>query len=230
MVGGVTPVKSQWDRMQPGEPYNTAIEKHVARISQDFPNGIKVKVVVDSGCGAAYFITPHLLRSLGCTVITLNCFPSGIFPHDIEPTRANLGDLMQVVKDSGADLGIAHDGDADRMMAVDDKGRFIPGDKMLAILLGLGSKDIVTTLTPEYQKWVSGSGVPELTRMFQKNSRRGGGSGRPRCLGISTVSLPGRYLAAARVQYCESPAVIEFADSVLLTRCFGVVCSNGVTV
>jgi len=147
LVSGENPLKSQWERMQPGESYDTAIEKHVARIRQDFPGGIKLKVVVDCGCGAAYYITPHLLRSLGCAVITLNDYPSGVFPHDVEPIQANLGELMQAVKDYGADLGIAHDGDADRMMAVDDKGRFISGDKMLAILAGdSGSKDIVTTL------------------------------------------------------------------------------------
>jgi phosphoglucosamine mutase len=147
IVGGLTPVKTQWDRMQSGEVYSTAVEKHIARIVQDFPGGIKMKVVVDAGCGAAYFITPHLLTRLGCEVITLNCYPSGIFPHDVEPTQANLMGLIQAVKNSGADLGIAHDGDADRMMAVDNKGRFIPGDKMLAILAQeSGSKDIVTTL------------------------------------------------------------------------------------
>jgi len=147
MVGGVNPVSSQWDRMQPGESYNIAIEKHVERIKQDFPDNLRLKLVVDCGCGAAYYITPYLLRSLGCSVITLNGYPSGIFPHDIEPIEANLDELMQAVRDSGAALGIAHDGDADRMMAVDDKGRFIPGDKMLAILArDSGSKDIVTTL------------------------------------------------------------------------------------
>jgi phosphoglucosamine mutase len=147
LIGGVAPIKAQWDLMQTAEVYGTAIEKHVARIIQDFPGGIKLKVVIDCGCGAAYFITPHLLTRLGCEVVRLNCYARGIFPHDVEPTEANLGDLMRAVKDFGADLGIAHDGDADRMMAVDDKGRFIPGDKMLAILAqASGSKDIVTTI------------------------------------------------------------------------------------
>ncbi len=151
LIAGETPLKSQWDRMRPGEFYATGIEKHVARIRQDFPGDLKLKVVVDCSCGASYFITPHLLKSLGCDVITLNDYPSGVFPHDVEPTQANLGELIQAVKDSGADLGIAHDGDADRMMAVDDKGRFIPGDKMLAILAeDSGSKDIVTTLDASF--------------------------------------------------------------------------------
>jgi phosphoglucosamine mutase len=123
-----------WERMTEGEVYSTAVEKHTARILQDFPGGIKVKVVVDCGYGAAYFISPHMLTQLGCEVIPLNCTANGVFPHDVEPIEANLGDLMTAVKENGADLGIAHDGDADRMMAVDDRGRFVSGDKMLVVL------------------------------------------------------------------------------------------------
>jgi len=58
-----------------------------------------------------------------------------------------LQELCRKVKESGAAVGIAHDGDADRMMAVDEKGRFISGDKLLAILAkAVGAKDLVTTL------------------------------------------------------------------------------------
>jgi len=147
LISGKNPVNVKWDRMQTGEVYSTAVEKHINAIKADFPGGIKLRVVVDCGCGAAYFITPHLLTLLGCDVISLNCYPDGIFPHDVEPVEANLGELMQAVKDSGADLGIAHDGDADRMMAIDDRGRFITGDRMLAILArASGSRDIVTTI------------------------------------------------------------------------------------
>lgn len=147
LANGSSAINVQWDKMQSGVNYSTAVEKHVARIMQDFPGELKLKVVVDSGCGAAYFITPHLLTQLGCEVTAINCHPDGIFPHDVEPVEANLGDLIQVVKGSGSDLGIAHDGDADRMMAIDDRGRFIPGDKLLAILAqASGSKKIVTTI------------------------------------------------------------------------------------
>jgi phosphoglucosamine mutase len=142
-----TPMRSYWDKMLSGEIYSTAIEKHISRIIQDFPGGIKLRVVVDSGCGAAYFITPHLLNQLGCEVISMNCYPDGIFPHDIEPVESNLGDLMRTVKENKADVGIAHDGDADRMMAVDDLGRFISGDKLLAMFSQVsGSKNIITTV------------------------------------------------------------------------------------
>jgi phosphoglucosamine mutase len=147
LISGPSSMKTRWDKMSAGEVYSTAVEKHIQRIMQDFPGGIKLRVVVDSGCGAAYFITPHLLTQLGCEVISLNCYPNGIFPHDVEPVESNLGDLMQAVTANSADLGIAHDGDADRMMAVDNLGRFISGDKLLAMFAqASGKKNIVTTL------------------------------------------------------------------------------------
>ena len=103
--------------------------------------------MVDAGCGAASEITPRLLEKLGCEVVTLNCYPSGFFPRGIEPVADNLKELCNLVKESGAAVGIAHDGDADRMMAVDEQGRFITGDVMLAILArAVGAKDVVTTL------------------------------------------------------------------------------------
>jgi phosphoglucosamine mutase len=140
-------MEAAWAKMRSGQEDNSGIEKHLSRILDDFKGGIKTRVVVDCGGCAACFITPELLKRLGCEVIALNCIPSGIFPHDVEPLAANLGDLMRTVKETGADLGIAHDGDADRMMAVDELGRFIDGDKMLSILgRAMGSREIVTTI------------------------------------------------------------------------------------
>jgi len=137
----------QWDKIPDDKSYRTAIKKHVNRIMQDFPEILNLKVVIDSGCGAANFISPYLITKMGCEVIPLNCYPCGIFPRDAEPVENNLGELMRAVKEHGADLGIAHDGDADRMMAVDGLGRFITGDKLLAILAQESrSKQIVTTV------------------------------------------------------------------------------------
>ena len=77
----------------------------------------------------------------------MNCYASGRFPHDVEPIEANLGDLMVAVRQNQADLGIAHDGDADRIMAVDDRGRFISGDKLLVIFANNSkAREIVTTI------------------------------------------------------------------------------------
>jgi len=136
-----------WDKIKSSSIYSGAVERHIEHILRDFPGRLKLKVVLDCGCGAASVVTPYLLRRLGCEVVTLNCYPTGFFPHAIEPIESNLGDLMRATRELGADLGIAHDGDGDRMMAVDDKGRFIPGDKLLALFAQeVGAKGVVTTI------------------------------------------------------------------------------------
>ncbi len=138
---------AQWEEMKNSGVYERAAARHIEGIVSNFKHNLKVKVVVDAGGGAASGVTPLLLEKLGCEVITLNCQPSGVFPRGIEPSEANLSDLCRLVRKSGAAVGIAHDGDADRMMAVDDRGRFISGDKLLAILArAAGAKEIVTTL------------------------------------------------------------------------------------
>src|SRR5256885_12915450 len=92
-------------------------------------------VVVDPGTGAGCVVTPYLLRSLGGRVISLDAQPDGAFPGRMpEPIPDHLGDLMRLVSEVHADLGIAHDGDADRAIFVDDKGSFVYGDKSLALL------------------------------------------------------------------------------------------------
>jgi phosphoglucosamine mutase len=138
---------AKWEEIKPCGVYNGAIEHHINNILSHFPEKLKIKIVVDAGCGAAAEVTPGLLQKLGCEVVTLNCYNSGFFPRVIEPVAANLQELCRVVKESGAACGIAHDGDADRMMAVDDRGRFITGDVMLAVFAqALGVKEVVTTL------------------------------------------------------------------------------------
>jgi len=135
---------ASWEDMEMSRTYPQAVEEHVERVLQDFGSGMKLKVVVDCGCGAASLVTPYLLRRMGCEVLALNCDPSGHFPRDIEPTLENLGTLVQVVKATGADLGIAHDGDGDRMVAIDD---LIPGDKLLILFAReLGAGQVVTTM------------------------------------------------------------------------------------
>ncbi len=100
----------------------------------------KFLVALDCANGASCFTSPYLLEKLGCRVISINCQPDGTFPgHPSEPKPENLKDLVSLVKDTHADLGIAHDGDADRAIFVDDKGRYLYGDKTLALV----AKEIV---------------------------------------------------------------------------------------
>jgi phosphoglucosamine mutase len=144
-VGMVETVR--WDNIKTNGRYDSAVIRHIEGIIACFKNGLKVKVVVDAGGGAAYEATPLVLEKLGCEVIPLYCHPTGFFPRGIEPNEENLSELSRLVRESGAAVGIAHDGDADRMMAVDEKGRYIPGDKLLAVLAReAGAKDVVTTL------------------------------------------------------------------------------------
>ena len=147
LVLGDSFTAAPWDKIRDSGIYSGAIEKHVERILQGFSVQFKLKVVVDCGCGAASMVTPYLLTKMGCEVVSLNCSPGGFFPRNSEPIEANLGDLIKAVKELGADLGIAHDGDGDRMMVVDDRGRFVSGDKLLAIFAReVGAKEVVTTV------------------------------------------------------------------------------------
>lgn len=92
-------------------------------------------VVLDCGNGASVPTSPPLLRRLGARVVTLNGHVDGTFPgHLSEPTEANLVDLRKAVPAVGAELGIAHDGDADRAVFVDRTGRYVPGEEMLTLL------------------------------------------------------------------------------------------------
>ncbi|MBI4329998.1 MAG: phosphoglucosamine mutase [Chloroflexi bacterium] len=123
-----------WDRMGTLSPYPHAVEKHLQAILSGVNVRAGLKVVVDCGCGAASLVTPYLLARLGCKPVALNSYPSGFFPRPSEPLPENLSELIKSVTAFGADLGLAHDGDADRVVAVDHKGRFVPGDKLIIIL------------------------------------------------------------------------------------------------
>jgi phosphoglucosamine mutase len=93
----------------------------------------KWRVVVDPGCGATFSVAPALLKSLGCEVMALNAQPDGYFPaRSSEPTAESLKDLAKAVKVLGADVGVAFDGDGDRVAFVDEKGEFVNFDRSLA--------------------------------------------------------------------------------------------------
>ena len=90
-------------------------------------------VVVDPGCGATFKVAPQMLKDMGCKVIALNAQPDGHFPaRKSEPTAESLQDLGKVVKAIGADVGIAFDGDGDRVAFVDEAGVFVNFDRSLA--------------------------------------------------------------------------------------------------
>ena len=131
--------KASWENI--GEISNEKInEEYVNAVRKQVDVKIikkaGLKVVLDCANGAGCFTAPYLLESLGCKVVTLNANPMGVPSHSSEPTPENLKDLVETVKVVGANLGIAHDGDADRTVFVDEKGNYIPGEKTLAFLAG----------------------------------------------------------------------------------------------
>lgn len=132
---------------------NNATELYLnAIISQVNAKKIREKnyrVLVDSGNGASYLTTPTLLRKLGCSVVSLNAFPDGMFTsRTSEPRPENLKDLMTLMKTGGFNLGIAHDGDADRAVFIDEKGEFIDGDMTLSLVVKSVIKEGDSVVTP----------------------------------------------------------------------------------
>jgi phosphoglucosamine mutase len=103
-------------------------------------------VVVDCGNGAGSVLTPSLLADAGAKPVCLTCDTAGSFARPSEPLKENLGYVGEMVKKTGATCAVVHDGDADRMMAFDNRGRFIDGDHLLMVFARyLGAKHVVTT-------------------------------------------------------------------------------------
>jgi phosphoglucosamine mutase len=125
--------RKEWSDVGGSSKLEGATEAHIESILRSV-SGVNTSVVLDCGCGAASVISPYVLTGLGCELVTLNCQPDGHFPgRSPEPTAESLHDLMALVVSRKAQLGIAHDGDGDRMVAVDSRGRLVDGDKLLAL-------------------------------------------------------------------------------------------------
>jgi phosphoglucosamine mutase len=124
---------AEWDGVGRLSARDDLVARHIRAILDEVGT-VKARVVVDCACGATATITPFLLRQMGCDVVAINAQPDGTFPgREPEPTEENLGLLKATVRSGGADLGIAHDGDGDRMVAVDRDGTFLGGDLLLAL-------------------------------------------------------------------------------------------------
>jgi phosphomannomutase len=93
----------------------------------------RFKVALDCVRGAGATVMPALLEALGCDVVAINMEPDGRFPREPEPIPENLGALEALVKESGADIGMAVDPDVDRLAIVSDEGRAIGEDYTLAL-------------------------------------------------------------------------------------------------
>jgi phosphomannomutase/phosphoglucomutase len=123
-----------------GEP--GAIEKngrfaneYIGTVSEDVHLGRPMKIVIDCGNGVAGEIAPKLLKTIGCEVIELNCEVDGNFPnHHPDPSKpANLQELIMAVAHYQADLGLAFDGDGDRLGVIDSNGKIIWPDRQMML-------------------------------------------------------------------------------------------------
>ena len=111
------------------------IERYKQFVRKNIKLNRPVRCVIDAGNGTAALLAPDLIRSLGCEVSELYCTPDGTFPnHHPDPTiEENLKDLILNVKKEKAPVGLAFDGDSDRLGVVDENGNILWGDQLLLI-------------------------------------------------------------------------------------------------
>jgi len=127
----------QFISASPGElkRYGEALNDYADFIMERVNIQKRLKVAVDLGNGVCSLIVPRLFKSAGVDVVAINDEPDGRFPaHKPEPTGETLKELMGVVRKERADLGIGYDGDGDRALFLDDRGRVIPTDITLTLL------------------------------------------------------------------------------------------------
>jgi phosphoglucosamine mutase len=127
--------KPTGDRIGKASRLDDAAGRYVEYIKSSIPRGIDLegmKIVVDTANGAAYKITPKLLQELGAEVISINDEPNGVNINR-DCGSLHLEQLAQKVKYSGAHIGIAHDGDADRTLFVDEKATIVDGDIVMGM-------------------------------------------------------------------------------------------------
>lgn len=143
--------KASWENIGNIEDNDSIIHDYMNDLLNNVEITGNLRVIVDCANGAGSYVSPMVIRKAGCEVITLNCQPDGYFPGRMpEPSPANLSELMKVVKATGADLGIAHDGDADRMVAIDENGIMADFDKLLALISSKIGGRIVTTVDASF--------------------------------------------------------------------------------
>ncbi|MGW3646778.1 phosphoglucosamine mutase [Streptomyces sp. NPDC000878] len=128
-----------WDRPTGGgvgrvRPYDEGFEQYVAHLVGVLPNRLDgLKVVLDEAHGAASLVSPEVFTRAGAEIVTIGAEPDGLNIND-GCGSTHLGKLQAAVLEHGADLGIAHDGDADRCLAVDHTGEEVDGDQIMAVL------------------------------------------------------------------------------------------------
>jgi phosphomannomutase/phosphoglucomutase len=138
LIFGPATAVSPWDQAGRELPVPDSTERYIKGILNHFTGspGKGMTVVVDPGSGPACITTPKILEGLGCRVLTVNGVMDGTFPGRLpEPSVEGLKNLADLVISSGASFGVAHDGDADRAVFVDENGQFIEENAEFAIVV-----------------------------------------------------------------------------------------------
>ncbi|WP_299266546.1 phosphoglucosamine mutase [Halorientalis sp.] len=150
-----------WDATGRAERVDDARDRYVdqllAAVDRDRIASAGLTVALDPGHGAGALTSPRIFRELGCDVVTVNAQPDGHFPgRDPEPVAENLAALGRLVRTADADVGVAHDGDADRAIFFDENGEFVEGDAALAALAAaeLGPGDTAVSAVNVSQRLV----------------------------------------------------------------------------
>jgi phosphomannomutase/phosphoglucomutase len=136
---GETERRVPWDETGTARNVDGACRRYVEglleAVDRERIEAADLTVALDPGHGAGSLTSPEFFRRLGCKVVTVNAQPDGHFPgRNPEPVREHLEDLGRLVRAAEADVGIAHDGDADRAIFFDETGSYIEGDATLAAL------------------------------------------------------------------------------------------------
>jgi len=155
------PERVDWHRVGTRRRVETARrhyrEQLLAAVDREAIGSADLAVALDPGHGAGALTSPGFFRELGCSVLSVNAQPDGRFPgRDPEPVAETLGDLCRLVETTDADLGVAHDGDADRAIFVDETGSLVEGDAALAALAAaeLDAGDVVVSAVNASQRLV----------------------------------------------------------------------------
>lgn len=136
LVGSGVLVRRKWSGV--GRMIGSGeLGEYVDMVSRSARLDRKWRIALDPGCGATCNLAPTVFRLLGCRVFTINAQPDGYFPgRSPEPAASSLADLSRLVKELDCDVGVAYDGDGDRMVLVDEHGLVVPPDRLLAAYAG----------------------------------------------------------------------------------------------
>ena len=159
LTGGIDRIRPGAHEIGKAHRIDDAAGRYIEFAKASFPKGFTLrglKIVVDCANGAAYRVSPTVLRELGADVVPLNVAPDGL---NINASCGSLfpEGLQRAVVAEGAQIGFAHDGDGDRVLTVDERGGLVDGDQMLALCAldmlaqgRLGCRTVVATVMSNY--------------------------------------------------------------------------------